>query len=106
MMAPQEVGPSLRLPDKVQDGVVSDAGGRPWGLRVGAGGSTADPASPPTLEELRLHCQQALAGYKAPRDVIVVDAVRRSPTGKADYRWAIDLAAGVGDAAVSTPPEG
>jgi len=34
-----------------------------------------------------------LAGYKAPRRVVVVDGIRRSGSGKADYRWARATAA-------------
>ena len=34
-----------------------------------------------------------LAGYKAPRHVVVVDEIRRSGSGKADYRWAKATAA-------------
>ena len=33
-----------------------------------------------------------LAAYKAPKHVVVVDRVLRSPAGKADYRWALDMA--------------
>ena len=29
-----------------------------------------------------------LADYKKPRTVVFVDSVRRSPSGKADLRWA------------------
>ena len=29
-----------------------------------------------------------VAGYKIPRDLVVVDAIVRSPSGKPDYRWA------------------
>ena len=35
----------------------------------------------------------SLAGYKVPKQVIFVDEVVRSPTGKADYRWAAAVAA-------------
>ena len=33
-----------------------------------------------------------IAGYKTPRQVILVDEVRRAPNGKADYKWAKDVA--------------
>jgi 3-oxocholest-4-en-26-oate---CoA ligase len=91
---PEEVEAVLKGHDKVLDAVVVGASDSQWGQRVVAVVSPVDPADPPTLEDLRAYCQAALAGYKAPRDIIVVDAVRRSPTGKADYRWAMDLAAG------------
>ena len=34
------------------------------------------------------HARAHLAGYKVPRDVVLVDAIERSPSGKPDYRWA------------------
>jgi 3-oxocholest-4-en-26-oate---CoA ligase len=39
------------------------------------------------------HVRSQLAAYKAPRRVVFVDTVYRSPSGKADYRWARDLVA-------------
>ena len=39
-------------------------------------------------EALRAECRGRLAGYKVPRQVVVTDAITRSPSGKADYRWA------------------
>ena len=43
---------------------------------------------PRPLDELVAHCKQHLSGYKAPKHLVLVDAVVRSPAGKADYRWA------------------
>ena len=37
---------------------------------------------------LQAHCREYLAGYKIPRTLHVVDAVRRSDAGKVDYAWA------------------
>ena len=39
-------------------------------------------------DELIAWVKGRLAGYKAPRHVVVVDEMRRSGSGKADYRWA------------------
>lgn len=50
-------------------------------------GQTADEA------ELITWVKERLAGYKAPRHVVVVDEIRRSGSGKADYRWARQVAA-------------
>jgi hypothetical protein len=44
-------------------------------------------ADAPTLDELQAHARAHLAGYKLPRDLIVVGQVRRRPTGKADLLW-------------------
>jgi 3-oxocholest-4-en-26-oate---CoA ligase len=38
------------------------------------------------------HVKARIAQYKAPRRVVWVDAVYRSPSGKADYRWAARIA--------------
>jgi fatty-acyl-CoA synthase len=45
-------------------------------------------ARPPTLEDVATHCRTTIAGYKVPRELKVVDAIQRTPSGKADYRWA------------------
>src|SRR6201987_3792429 len=39
-------------------------------------------------ELLHAHCTSQLARFKAPKEFIVVEQVRRLGNGKADYRWA------------------
>ena len=39
-----------------------------------------------------------IARFKAPRAVLVCDAVQRHANGKADYRWAQEVAADAVDA--------
>ena len=39
----------------------------------------------PTLGELSEHVRSQLAGYKAPRELVVVDSIGRAPNGKVDY---------------------
>jgi 3-oxocholest-4-en-26-oate---CoA ligase len=34
------------------------------------------------------HARAHLANYKLPRDIVLVEGVVRSPSGKPDYRWA------------------
>ena len=46
----------------------------------------------PTVDELATHCRDLIARYKLPRQVTLVDAVKRTPAGKADYRWAKEIA--------------
>ena len=41
-----------------------------------------------TLDDVADHCRTTIAGYKVPRELKVVDAIQRTPSGKADYRWA------------------
>ena len=49
-------------------------------------GESAEPA------EIIAHVKSLIAAYKAPRQVTLVERVERSPSGKADYRWAKDVA--------------
>jgi fatty-acyl-CoA synthase len=46
-----------------------------------------------TAEGLVRYVATRLADYKKPRTVVFVDDVRRSPSGKADLRWAAAVAA-------------
>ena len=51
------------------------------------------PGTDATDDEVIAHVKQRLASYKAPRRVVWVDGVYRSPSGKSDYRWASGVAA-------------
>ena len=63
-----------------------------WGSAVTAVVAAADSDDPPSLDEVREHLRGSLAGYKLPKHLVVVDAVERTPAGKADYRWARTVA--------------
>jgi O-succinylbenzoic acid--CoA ligase len=59
--------------------------GRPdpeWGQRVAAYVVPRDPATPPTLAELRAFALERLAPAKAPRELVLVPALPRGPSGK------------------------
>ncbi|HPB46862.1 MAG TPA: acyl-CoA synthetase, partial [Microthrixaceae bacterium] len=45
-------------------------------------------------DELIAHVKARLASYKAPKSIVRVAGVRRSPSGKPDYAWARSLAEG------------
>ena len=62
-----------------------------WGQRVVAVVEST-PGTSPTEEGLRTFARTSLAGYKVPKQVLFVDKVVRSPSGKADYRWAAEIA--------------
>jgi 3-oxocholest-4-en-26-oate---CoA ligase len=89
---PEEVEGVLRQAGAVYDVVVVGAPDERWGERVVA---IVQPTSgtEPTDRELMTLVRSSLAGYKVPKQVIFVDEVVRSPTGKADYRWAAAVAA-------------
>ncbi len=58
-----------------------------WGQRVAAV-IQARSGHEVTLADLQTHCRARIAGYKVPRQLHLVDEIRRSPSGKPDYPWA------------------
>jgi acyl-CoA synthetase (AMP-forming)/AMP-acid ligase II len=83
---PEEVEAVLKAHPAIADAVVVGVPDEQYGQRVVA--VIAPAGAPPPLDDVRAHCRGRIAGYKAPREVVVVDAVRRSSAGKADYDWA------------------
>ena len=87
---PEEVEAVLKGHPDVYDAVVTGVPDRRWGSRVAAvvqpGGRT------PSTQELDAHCRRHLSGYKVPRVYAFVEEMKRSPAGKADYRWAAQVA--------------
>jgi acyl-CoA synthetase (AMP-forming)/AMP-acid ligase II len=68
--------------------------GRPserWGSEVIAVVQFAEGAGA-TDEELVEVCRTSIARYKVPKAFVRVPKIVRSPAGKADYRWAKDVA--------------
>ncbi len=53
-----------------------------WGERVVAWVVPRDPASPPALQELRELVASRVARWAAPRQVVLVDSLPRTPSGK------------------------
>ncbi len=89
---PEEVEGVLHGHPSVADVLVVGVPDERWGSAVTAVVQPA-PGAVPTLEGLVAHCKQQLSGYKAPKHLVLVDRVERSPAGKADYRWAAEAAA-------------
>ncbi|MCC5953777.1 MAG: acyl-CoA synthetase [Acidimicrobiia bacterium] len=90
---PEEVELVLKGHPDVFDAVVVGVPDERWGERVTAVIASRSDARP-SVEELAAHCKQHIAGYKVPREVHFVDELVRSPSGKADYRWAKGVATG------------
>jgi len=90
---PEEVELVLKGHPDVFDVVVVGVPSERWGEEVTAVVACRGDAKP-TAEELHDFCKTQLAAYKAPRGVVHVDALVRSPSGKADYRWAKAVAKG------------
>jgi 3-oxocholest-4-en-26-oate---CoA ligase len=89
---PEEVEAVLRTSYEVYDVLVVGAADELWGQRVVAVVEPT-PGTSPTEEGLRTLARNSLSGYKVPKQVHFVDKVVRSPSGKADYRWAAEVAA-------------
>lgn len=83
----EEVEAAVRAHPAVYDCVVAGRPSDRWGNEVVAIVQLRD-GSATTLEELRSAAAQHIARFKLPKAAVFVDEVRRSPSGKADYRWA------------------
>jgi acyl-CoA synthetase (AMP-forming)/AMP-acid ligase II len=84
---PEEVEAALKSHGQVFDAVVVGVPDERWGERVAAVVQPR-PGTPPALDDLAEHVRSQLASFKVPREVVLVDAIVRSPSGKPDYRWA------------------
>jgi fatty-acyl-CoA synthase len=87
----EEVEHALKHHSSVYDAVVVGTPHERWGQQVTALVSLRAGARAGE-DELRRLAGEHLADYKVPRRVLFVDAILRSPSGKADYRWARDQA--------------
>ncbi|WP_374527053.1 AMP-binding protein [Novosphingobium sp.] len=89
---PEEVEEALRAHPAIYDAVVAGQKDDRWGERVIGVVSLREGAARPELAEVKTFLGEHLAGYKVPKALVWVDAVRRSPAGKQDYRWAKEVA--------------
>jgi 3-oxocholest-4-en-26-oate---CoA ligase len=88
---PEEVEEAIKLHPTVEDCTVVGVPDEAWGEIIVAvvavnSGAASDAA------ELIAAARTRLAAFKAPKHVVFVERVVRSPAGKADYRWAKDTA--------------
>jgi fatty-acyl-CoA synthase len=88
---PEEVEEALKTHPGVRDAVVVGLPDPRFGERICAVVET-DGAAQPTLAELSEHVRATLAGYKAPRELVVVASIGRAPNGKVDYKAIKDRA--------------
>ncbi|MEM8619005.1 MAG: acyl-CoA synthetase [Actinomycetota bacterium] len=87
----EEVEGALRTHPAVYDCVVAGRPSERWGAEVVAIVQLRDGADT-TDDELRAAAESRIARYKLPKVVVRVDQIQRSPSGKADYRWARETA--------------
>ena len=92
----EEVETAIASHPAVVDVVVAGRPSERWGQEVVAVVALAAGASA-DADELVAHAAQSLARYKLPKAVVFRPTIERSPSGKADYRWAREQAAGEGN---------
>jgi acyl-CoA synthetase (AMP-forming)/AMP-acid ligase II len=91
----EEVETAIASHPAVADVVVTGRPSERWGQEVVAVVALADDART-DASELTEHAGKSLARYKLPKAVIFRPAIERSPSGKADYRWAREQATNEG----------
>lgn len=84
---PEEVEQALKHHPAVYDAVVVGTPSERFGEQVTAVVQARQGEVPPDAELIEF-CARHLARYKLPRTIVYVDEMVRSPSGKADYRWA------------------
>jgi acyl-CoA synthetase (AMP-forming)/AMP-acid ligase II len=87
----EEVETAVASHPAVADVVVAGRPSDRWGQEVVAVVALAE-GSGADAEELIAHAAQSLARYKLPKAIVFRTVVERSPSGKADYRWAREQA--------------
>ncbi|MFX0575632.1 acyl-CoA synthetase [Nocardia nepalensis] len=89
----EEVESVVKAHEAIYDAVVIGIPHERWGQQVAAVVSVAG-TEPVDFAALERHVRKHLAGYKVPRQIWIARAVTRAPSGKPDYRWAKEFAAG------------
>ena len=83
----EEIEHALKAHPAVYDAVVVGRPSERWGQEV-VGLVRVREGHSVTAEQLIESCSHHLARYKLPKAIFFLDEIVRSPSGKADYRWA------------------
>ena len=87
---PAEVEQVVQRHPLVADAAVAGRPDPEWGAHVAVWVVPATIDDLPTLEQLRDHCRQELASFKAPRELFVVPEIPRTASGKVRRRDLLD----------------
>jgi acyl-CoA synthetase (AMP-forming)/AMP-acid ligase II len=87
----EEVETAIASHPAVADVVVSARPSERWGQEVVAVVALAEGANA-DAGDLVAHAAKSLARYKLPKAIVFRPVIERSPSGKADYRWAREQA--------------
>ncbi len=85
---PEEVEAAVKSHPGVFDAIVVGIPDDRFGERVAVALQPRDPSTAPSLEELQEHCRAHIAGYKLPRQLLVVENVPLTASGKPDTKAA------------------
>lgn len=88
----EEVEEVLRAHPDVQDALVVGRPSERWGQEIVAVVALREDLPDLSHKTLSTHCTSHLARFKAPKQFVFVEQIRRLGNGKADYRWAKDVA--------------
>ncbi len=84
---PEEVEEAVKRHPEVLDCLVVGVNDEKFGQRVTAVASLREGGAVDG-ETVRAFTKEHLAHYKVPKEIHIVDQVKRAPNGKADYQWA------------------
>ncbi len=87
---PEEVEEALKRHPNIYDSLVVGIEDLKFGQKVIAVVSSNLPNL--DADELVNFARTHLSGYKLPKQIVFVDEVKRAPNGKADYKWAKQIA--------------
>lgn len=87
----EEVEQALKHHVDVFDAVVAGRPSERWGNEVVAIVQLREHTQP-SEDSLLVECNKHIARYKLPKSFIFVNEILRSPSGKADYKWAKSVA--------------
>ncbi|OBF17710.1 acyl-CoA synthetase [Mycobacterium kubicae] len=87
----EEVETAIASHPAVADVVVAGRPSERWGQEVVAVVALSDGAQA-DADALVAHAAKSLARYKLPKAIVFRSVIERSPSGKADYRWAREQA--------------
>jgi len=85
---PEEVEAAVKAHPDVYDAIVVGLPDERFGERVAAVVRMRDGAPPLDLEALQDHCRSHIAGYKLPRELLLVDEIPLTAAGKPDAKAA------------------
>jgi fatty-acyl-CoA synthase len=86
----EEVERAIAGHPAVADVVVAGRPSERWGQEVAAVVQLADGHGDTSAQSIVDHASGLVARYKLPKAVVFVPVIQRSPSGKADYRWAAE----------------